>query len=248
VIVDVLSFSTSVSISTGRGTAVYPHPWPAPDLEAFVALRDAALAVPRHQVGPGHPWSLSPTDLLQAQAPGRLVLPSPNGSAIAAATAAAGAHVLAGSLRNATAVADWLQAHGFATREHPAVVIAAGERWPNGQLRPALEDLLGAGAIIAALNPQALRSPAAAAAAACWYGCQQQSGQLLRDCSSGRELTGAGYASDVALAANTMPSPLSHCSSAPPSAAPLIGPNTPDSVPSNRFPSVLSNVHRVYPL
>jgi 2-phosphosulfolactate phosphatase len=201
VIVDVLSFSTSVTISAGRGAAVYPHPWPAPelDLETFAAANGASLAVPRRQVSSAHPWSLSPASLLSAPIPDRLVLPSPNGSAIAA-TASAG-RVLAGCLRNATSVARWLEAHGFATPRYPAVVIAAGERWPNGELRPALEDLLGAGAIIAALTGLASRSAEASAAEACWRACRHRSGEYLRDCSSGRELTASGYASDVTLAA-----------------------------------------------
>lgn len=199
VIVDVLSFSTSVTIATGRGTAVYPHPSPAPSIEAFAASRRASLAVPRHQMSPDHPWSLSPASLLAAAVPERLVLPSPNGSAIAAATTTG--HVLAGCLRNATSIAHWLEVHGFATPRHPAVVIAAGERWPNGALRPALEDFLGAGAIIAALTSRASRSPDAIAAEACWRTCRHRLGEYLRECSSGHELTAAGYASDVALAA-----------------------------------------------
>jgi 2-phosphosulfolactate phosphatase len=199
VIVDVLSFSTSVTIATARGTAIYPYPSPAPGVEAFAASHHASLAVPRHQRSPDHPWSLSSASLLAAAVPERLVLPSPNGSAIAAATTTG--HVLAGCLRNATSVAHWLEAQGFATPRHPAVVIAAGERWPNGALRPALEDLLGAGAIIAALSSRASRSPDAIAAEACWRTCRHRLGVYLRDCSSGQELTAAGYASDVALAA-----------------------------------------------
>lgn len=79
--------------------------------------------------------------------PARLVLPSPNGSAIASATAGT---VVAACLRNATAVARWL---GFRLADSgtAVTVIAAGERWPDGSLRPALEDLLGAGALLSAL-------------------------------------------------------------------------------------------------
>jgi 2-phosphosulfolactate phosphatase len=199
VIVDVLSFSTSVTIATGRGTIVYPHAWPSPNLDVFAASHEAVLAVHRREVSPSHPWSLSPAHLLDAPAPERLVLPSPNGSSIAAS--AINAHVLAGCLRNATAVARWLERHDFAKQQRPAVVIAAGERWPSGALRPALEDLLGAGAIIASLPVDRSRSPEAAAAEACWRACRDKADELLRDCATARQLTAAGYPRDVDLAA-----------------------------------------------
>jgi 2-phosphosulfolactate phosphatase len=198
VIVDVLSFSTAVTIATERGTAVYPHPWPSPDVESFATAHDAVWAVPRREVSERHPWSLSPAHLLAAPAPERLVLPSPNGSAISAASTGC---VLAGCLRNATAVARWLAGNDYGTPEHPVTVIAAGERWPDGELRPALEDLLGAAAIIAAFGPSYVRSPEASATEAAWHAHGHQAGELLMDCLSGRELTAHGFAADVTLAA-----------------------------------------------
>ena len=104
----------------------------------------AVLATGRRAATPDHPWSLSPAALRAAPAPARLVLPSPNGSAIAAA-APPGVTVVAGCLRNATAVGRRV------ARAGPVTVVPAGERWPDGSLRPALEDLLGAGAVVAAL-------------------------------------------------------------------------------------------------
>ncbi len=199
VIVDVLSFSTAVTVATGRGAAIYPHPWPDPGIEAFAGAHNAEWARPRDQVTPGQPWSLSPASLVSGPLPGQLVLPSPNGSAIAAA--ATGARVLAGCLRNATAVARWLERHGFGTMRHPAVIIAAGERWPGGELRPALEDLLGSGAVIAALSRERARSPEAAATEALWRACTDEAGALIRGSQSGRELAAAGYLRDVIIAA-----------------------------------------------
>ena len=92
----------------------------------------------------------------------RLVLPSPNGSAIAAAAPGV---TVAASLRNASAVAEWLSER-FRGDVEPVSVIAAGERWPDGSLRPALEDLLGAGAVLSALVARTgvSESPEAAAA------------------------------------------------------------------------------------
>lgn len=197
VIVDVLSFSTAVTVAVGRGMVVYPHRWHS-DAEAFALAYQAACAVGRRQVDASHPWSLSPAHLLSAPTVARLVLPSPNGSAITADAVADA--VIAGSLRNATAVGQWLSDHGFGRPDRPAVIIAAGERWPNGELRPALEDLLGAGAIIASLAHRSEHSPEATAAEAAWHDNRDSLGDALRTCSSGRELSEAGYAADVALA------------------------------------------------
>jgi 2-phosphosulfolactate phosphatase len=199
VVVDVLSFSTAVTVATGRGTAIYPHAWPSADVEAFAMVRDAAWAVPRREVTGDHPWSLSPVHLLAAPAPRRLVLPSPNGSAIAAASSG---RVLAGSLRNATATARWLQDSGYGTADRPVTVIAAGERWPGGELRPALEDLLGAAAIIAAFGPQASRSPEATATEAVWRTQHGHVHEFIRGCLSARELTRHGWGADVLIAAD----------------------------------------------
>jgi 2-phosphosulfolactate phosphatase len=225
VVVDVLSFSTAVTIMTGRGSVVYPHTWPSPDVEAFARARDAAWAVGRRDVSAEHPWSLSPAHLIASPAVERLVLPSPNGSAISAAAGAAATGtpaaeadaaddhpaggvpaesvVLAGCLRNASAVAAWLEEAGYATPERPVTVIAAGERWPDGELRPALEDLLGAAAIIAALDGHAIRSPEAAVAEVGWFAHRHHAADFLRDCYSGRELIERGHDADVALAAES---------------------------------------------
>jgi 2-phosphosulfolactate phosphatase len=176
VVVDVLSFSTSVAVAVEAGTRVYPCAWRDETAAAFARERRAELAVGRRAVSAGRPWSLSPAALRRAPFTPRLVLPSPNGSAICASTVADGGTagggtaggevmVIAGCLRNATAVGRFLQGTPGAV-----TVIAAGERWPDGSLRPALEDLLGAGMVIAALvecGGRAL-SPEAEAARACF--------------------------------------------------------------------------------
>jgi 2-phosphosulfolactate phosphatase len=143
VIVDVLSFTTSVTVAVETGTRVFPYPWGDETAGAFAAGKQAVVAVGRSSVTATTPWSLSPAALRRAPFTPRLVLPSPNGSAIAAAARAQ--TVVAGCLRNASAVGRWLAQHGFGTLERPLAVIAAGERWPDDSLRPALEDLLGAG-------------------------------------------------------------------------------------------------------
>ena len=191
VVVDVLSFTTAVSVAVERGTAVLPAA--SHDAGAALARRAGAeLAVGRHDVTDERPWSLSPAALRSARAPDRLVLPSPNGSAIAAA---ADGVVVAACLRNARTVAAWLG-------DEPVTVIAAGERWPDGSLRPALEDLLGAGAVLAALARHGAESPEAAAARSAYESCRSVP-DAVRHCASGVELTTSGFAEDVEIAVET---------------------------------------------
>jgi 2-phosphosulfolactate phosphatase len=199
VVIDVLSFTTAVTIAVDRGSAVYPHRWPDPGVDAFAAAHDAVRAARRREITADHPWSLSPTHLLAGPPAARLVLPSPNGSTIAAAVTVG--TVVAGSHRNATAVAHWLTSNHFGTPARPIAVIAAGEKWPAGALRPALEDLLGPGAIIEALNLAPALSPEAAVAAVAWQAQRHDIAEVLHRCSSGQQLAGAGYRSDVTVAA-----------------------------------------------
>ncbi|MGH1556424.1 2-phosphosulfolactate phosphatase [Streptomyces sp. L7] len=109
--------------------------------------------------------------------------------------------MVAASLRNTTAVARWLATHGLGTVDQPVGVIAAGERWPDGSLRPAFEDLLGAGGVVAALLKCGgeAPSPEAAMAAAAFTGTPDP-GAAVASSSSGRELAAAGFADDVAVA------------------------------------------------
>lgn len=205
VVVDVLSFSTAVTVATGRGTRVHPCAWRDERAAVMAAELDAVLAVGRLEArrdGAAAAPSLSPATLLVADLPERLVLPSPNGSAIAAVLAGGGSTVVAGCLRNARAVGTWVAAAVRAGRT--VAVIAAGERWPeDGSLRPALEDHLGAGAILSALRSAcpARLGPEAGAAAALYEAAADHVTRLLHDCAGGRELSEAGFADDVTTAA-----------------------------------------------
>lgn len=129
----------------------------------------------------------------------RLALPSPNGATLCALAQRTGAHVLAGCLRNAAAIAR--SAHRLAGGA-PIGLVPAGERWelPGEPLRPALEDVLGAGAIAGVL-PGAF-SPEAELAAA-QFGAARSRGLrgVLAASASGRELTSDGFGADVTLAA-----------------------------------------------
>ncbi|MDQ2756688.1 MAG: 2-phosphosulfolactate phosphatase, partial [Actinomycetota bacterium] len=84
----------------------------------------------------------------------------------------------------------------------PVTVVAAGERWPDGSLRPALEDLLGAGAVIAALRAESSQvslSPEADAARIL-YAATPSPTDTVRSCASALELVRAGFEADVDVA------------------------------------------------
>ena len=171
VLVDIHSFTTSVSIACGRGAIVWPCAW------------NPSLAGQR----------VSPSTLINAAPGAELVLPSQNGSALAYEAMREGRTVIAASIRNAGAVAAWLR------RQHsPVAVIACGERWPDDTWRFSVEDLIGAGAVIAQLGGDA--SPEAASAAAAFNAARTDLFAPLRNCSSGRELMKRGFERDVVLA------------------------------------------------
>lgn len=193
VVVDVLSFSTTTDLVVGRGGRVLPVRWRD---ERGIALARAAGAT---IAGEGA-FTLRPSSVTEIPPGTLLALPSPNGATLCDAAAATGAHVLAGCLRNASAVAA--KAHEFGG---PVGLVAAGERWgvnifgdgeTFGPLRPCVEDQVGAGAIAAALARLGRSlSPEAALAA------RSVDVTALAECVSGRELTESGHGRDVALAA-----------------------------------------------
>lgn len=197
VIVDVLSFSTCVDVAVGRGATVFPYRWRDEGASEYAQSNDALLAAHRGQTTPEQPYSLSPQSLQMLPAGTRLVLPSPNGSALSFLAANSGATVIAGCLRNATAVGAMARTLG-----NVVTVIAAGERWDAADepLRPAVEDMIGAGAILAALRPTS-PSPEAIAAIAAFAAVVGDPLVFLAACSSGRELSEKGYQEDVIIAA-----------------------------------------------
>ncbi|MCY4482556.1 MAG: 2-phosphosulfolactate phosphatase [Spirochaetaceae bacterium] len=188
VIVDVLSFTTCVDIATANGAAVFPYASHGDAAGDYARARNALLAGPRGAAGGG--YSLSPAGLLDIPARTRLVLPSPNGSTLSVATGAA--PTLAGCLRNSRSVAAYAGRIG-----RTVSVIACGERWPDGSLRPAVEDLIGAGAIISQLGGS--KSPEARAAEAVFESSRGDLGRILAACASGQELIGRGFSTDVDL-------------------------------------------------
>jgi 2-phosphosulfolactate phosphatase len=190
VIVDVLRFTTAVEAAACRGGVVFPFRWRDESAAVFAESVGAKLADGTDPLGP----SLSPQSLLEMRAGEAVVLPSPNGSTCAAVAAQTGATVVAACLRNAAAVGEWARA-----LQCSVSVIACGEGWPDGSLRPALEDLLGAGAVLSRLPEQ--RSPDARAAVAAWLEASDNIEATLLECPSGRELLERGRQGDLRYAA-----------------------------------------------
>ncbi len=188
IIVDVLSFSTSVEIAVNRGAIVFPYRWRDDRAVDYAASVDAVLAGSRAHSG----YSLSPQSLMNIPNGARIVLPSPNGASLT--LAAKPTSVIAGCLRNARAIALAASRYG-----RKVAVIAAGERWrDDASLRPSFEDLVGAGAIISTLA--GVKSPEALGAEAAFRAVKPRLGDTLSQCGSGKELIAQGFANDVILA------------------------------------------------
>lgn len=189
VIVDVLSFSTSVTVAVARGAAVWPHA--GEDRAEELARAIGATLARGRNMREGR--TLSPMSMLDVVDGERIVMPSPNGSALSHAALVSGLTVVAGCLRNASAVARWL-----ADRVETVGLVPAGEQWADHSMRVAYEDLVGAGAIAAAMrrnDPSAQLSPDATAAVAAF-----DARSPLAQAPSGIELVERGFSDDVVLA------------------------------------------------
>lgn len=192
IVVDVFSFTTCVDVAVSRGVSILPFPWSGWDDEAaaeFARAHGAELAGKRRRAR----YSLAPESYLDAPAGLRCVLSSPNGAVVTLAAATTASVVLAGCLRNARAVADAAAQIGRSFN-----VIPAGERWRDGSLRPALEDWLGAGAILHWLPGE--RSPEADTAVGSFEQHRDRLVETLDACASGRELAERGHENDKVIA------------------------------------------------
>lgn len=193
--VDVLVFSTSTVAAVAQGVQVMPVGSIAAAKEAAARWAGTELLGRKYPTPEG--WSHSPVSLVGLPEGLRLVYYSLNGSTCSAAAQGAEA-LLVGGLVNATAAARKAKALQARTGR-PITVVACGERWESGGLRPSLEDLLGAGAILHALT--GTKSAEAAAAEALFVAQRDRLSELLWDCASGRELRERGYEGDVTFAA-----------------------------------------------
>jgi 2-phosphosulfolactate phosphatase len=199
VIVDVLSFSTAVVTAVGRGAYIYPcssHQRAA----KVTAQVGGEAAVRRTEVPTKGRFSLSPLTFEQVEPGTKVAVASPNG----AACARHGRRVpflLAGCLLNAAAVSKTV-AEILARTDLAVTVIACGERerLPAGKsvIRWAVEDYLGAGAILSHLPYD--KSPDAVVCEGAFQSCREIVGKIITGCESGRELVEWGFGGDVEFA------------------------------------------------
>ena len=177
VVVDAFRFSTTVTMAVERGARVMPlgRGETAPD-----GVDSARL-------------TLSPSSTEVLAAGDRLALASANGAAVVAACRHA-PRVVLGCFRNRGAVAAAVRPGRRTT------VVACAERWSSigagHGVRPALEDWLAAGAVIAA-TPGFSKSPEAQAAAATFVSAGAELASWLRECVSGRELVAKSLGADL---------------------------------------------------
>jgi len=199
-ICDILSFSTAVVTAAMCGARVYPC---ADEQEAndYASRFGAEIAVHREDVSADRRFSLSPITFLTASPDDIIALPSPNGASCCRAGADAPA-VLVACMLNAAAAARALT--HLSTRHRASVtIVACAERRHEsaevGSERFALEDYLGAGAVLAGLD--LAFSPDAAVCRAAFLSTKGDLRRNLTECESGVELYGRGWGVDVEHAA-----------------------------------------------
>lgn len=206
VVIDTLRFSTATATAVHHGALIYPCP---PDEALFTALAERVGGeVAYHSASPSlHSsastrFTLSPRSYLGIEPGTRIVLPSPNGSTCCQYGARAAA-LFVGTLVNAQAVARAVSHLLSADERLNATLLACGERWrvpdEEGALRFALEDYLGAGAVLSAL-PFA-QTIEAQVCGTTFQAMREHLEAVLWECESGQELRAKGLDEDVRDAA-----------------------------------------------
>lgn len=200
VIVDTLSFSTATVTAVHYGGSIYPCTLEE-DAAAIAQRIGGEAAVSRYDVPHKGRFSLSPATYLHLEPGTRVVLDSPNG-ATCSRYASQVPFLFVGALVNAKAVAAVVSSL-LEHQELSVTVIACGERWKtpseDGELRVALEDYLGAGAILSSLPQE--KSPEARACEGAFVQVRDDLHAMLWECGSGRELREKGFGMDVQHAA-----------------------------------------------
>ncbi len=208
VVVDTLRFSSTAVTAVQHEVTLFPCLWN----EDIVAFARRVGAVPGgHRTGEDNRFTLSPLCYINIEPGTRVALASPNG-ATCARYAPTVPYLFVGALLNAQAVAKHIAALMQPSNLN-VTVLACGERWrtgsEDGDLRFAIEDYLGAGAILHYLGQNLSDrnlSPEARVCAGAFRSIALPDGNnvlvtTLLECGSGRELRARGLESDVRHAA-----------------------------------------------
>jgi 2-phosphosulfolactate phosphatase len=200
VIIDTLSFSTAVATAIDRRARVYPCRWDA-DARQVAAGLGAEYTVNRTEVPERGRYSLSPGTLAALDPGTRLVIRSLNG-ATCTELGRRVPHLFVAALVNASAVASAVE-HLLRQGDECVTLVACGERWEDasedGPLRVAVEDYLGAGAVLSGIGFG--KSPEARVCEAAYRELKAELPAILAECGSGLELRQTGFEADVELAA-----------------------------------------------
>jgi len=200
VIVDTLSFSSAVANAVSQGGWIYPCA-EASGAAEIATMHKAEIAVRRQEVPHQGRFSLSPLSFDKLVPGTRVVLPSLNGG-VCSLSAEKAPLVVCSAIVNATAVAE-LVTEQMQQSPLSVTVVACGEREQGFdgriQLRMAIEDYLGAGAILAGLD--FTKSPEAQVCESAFRQNRQNLRDILWESVSGRELRAVGFEADVRFCA-----------------------------------------------
>ena len=188
IIVDVLSFSTSVDIALSNGAVIFPYKFKDETSYLYARQVHAELASFGRSK---EKYSLSPASLTKIEKGTKLILPSPNGAELALSTGSK--PTLCACLRNCSSVADYAMKIG-----ESILVIPTGEKWDDGSIRFASEDYIGAGAVISFLRGNL--SMESKSALYLFNSFKSNLYDAVSSSISGIELLRRGFEEDVAIA------------------------------------------------
>ncbi len=204
IIVDILSFSTCVDIALSRNAAIYPYNFKDETVKEYAKANKAvAASLTRSKTD----FSLSPSSYLSIQKGTKVVLPSPNGSELSFSSVSG--ITLCACLRNYKDVAEYAK-----SISGNIIVVPAGEKWENGSMRFAIEDYLGAGAVLSELDGEF--SAEAELAKEIFMNVKPKLKDIIQKSISAKELIERGFTEDVELAlklnvGESMPKLINNC-------------------------------------
>lgn len=198
VIIDVLSFSTTVITAIHYGAEIFPFiKSNIKDIDLYAQKINAEVVLGRSEAKLYKRQSLSPLSFDKSCNKKKFLLPSRNGSTYSK-IAENNKYVFIGSIINASSVSSTInKIRKF--NKIPVTVISCGERWKEDkELRPSIEDYLGAGAILSTLN--GIKSPEAKVCINAFKTSKPELKKLIWNSISGRELRSWGFDKDVRYA------------------------------------------------